>query len=113
MNRRLEIGDLGDNLEEQSKFLLNAHDSKNSSGCVVSVAHWREAPSAHNRESAVIGNNLIEGTFHPVDLLLHYLDDLLDNLKRLSRFEVLFDLHVHHNDGDSSMLVAESILLEL
>ena len=92
---------------------MNAHDSKNSSSCVVCVAHWREAPSAHNGESAVIGNNLIEGTFHPVDLLLHYLNDLLDNLKRLGRFEILFDLHVHHHDSDSSMFVAESILLEL
>ena len=77
------------------------------------MAHRRQAPSAHYGESAVIWNDLVEGAFHPVDLLLHYLDDLLYDLERLGRLEVLFNLHIHHHDSDPSMLVTKSVLLEL
>ena len=77
------------------------------------MAHRREAPRTHYGEATIIRNDLVKGPFHPVDLLLHNLDDLLDNLERLGCLEVLFNLHINHHDSDPSMLVPKSILLEL
>lgn len=112
MNRRTEIRHPCDYLKEVYQLFLHVYSGQHSPRSVVCVTHGTETPAAHDSEPALVRYNFGKGALHSVDLLLYYLNDLLNNLKGGRCGQVVFHFDIDNDHSDAPVLAPVVIFLQ-
>jgi hypothetical protein len=112
VNRNLKLSS-SEYLGKPRKLPLNVERSVDSSRRIVVVRVGTHAPACNDSKSIVVGDHLVKGAFHSIYLLLHNSHDSLDHCKREGLIDVKRELDVHDCNGDSPVLVACMVILEL